>query len=68
MCCMRTTQEGNMAEDKLVQVGLRVPESWRDALTVWSETEHRSLNGQILLIIEKALAEAGRMPKKKAGK
>jgi hypothetical protein len=42
---------------------LRVDPAVHDALTRWAADEFRSVNAQIELVLRRALAEAGRMPK-----
>jgi hypothetical protein len=44
---------------------LRVNPDVYDALEKWAADEFRSVNGQLEWIIEKALKESGRTPKKK---
>jgi hypothetical protein len=48
------------------QVLLRVDPAVHDALTRWANDEFRSLNAQIEVVLRRALAEAGRMPKQAA--
>ena len=48
------------------QVLLRVDPAVHDALTRWANDELRSVNAQIEMLLRRALAEAGRMPKKTA--
>jgi hypothetical protein len=45
------------------QVLLRIDPAIHDALTRWAGDEFRSLNGQIEMILRRALNDAGRMPK-----
>ena len=45
---------------------LRVSPEIYEALEIWAADEFRSVNGQLEWAIEKALREAGRMPKKKS--
>ncbi|HEY7010587.1 MAG TPA: hypothetical protein VH395_16680, partial [Jatrophihabitantaceae bacterium] len=45
------------------QVLLRVDPAVHDALIRWAGDELRSLNAQIEVVLRRALAEAGRMPK-----
>lgn len=45
------------------QVLLRIDPAIHDALTRWANDEFRSLNGQIEMILRRALDDAGRMPK-----
>ncbi|HUH71909.1 MAG TPA: hypothetical protein VLZ05_25425 [Mycobacterium sp.] len=45
------------------QVLLRIDPAIHDALTRWANDEFRSLNGQIEMILRRALNDAGRMPK-----
>ena len=42
---------------------LRVDPAVHDALARWAADEFRSLNAQIELLLRRALADAGRMPK-----
>jgi hypothetical protein len=44
---------------------LRVSQEIYEALEAWASDEFRSVNGQLEWAIEKALKEAGRMPKKR---
>jgi hypothetical protein len=44
------------------QVLLRIDPAVHDALTRWASDEFRSVNGQIELILRRALSDAGRMP------
>ncbi|QGN56856.1 hypothetical protein [Nostocoides sp. HKS02] len=48
------------------QVLLRVDPAVHDALTRWANDEFRSVNAHIELVLRRALAEAGRMPKQAA--
>lgn len=54
-------RKGGRAERK--QVLLRLDPQVHDALTRWAGDELRSVNAQIELVIRRALAEAGRLPK-----
>lgn len=45
------------------QVLLRIDPSVHDALMRWANDELRSLNAQVEVLLRRALAEAGRMPK-----
>lgn len=45
------------------QVLLRIDPAVHDALTRWADDELRSVNGQIEMILRRALNDAGRMPK-----
>ncbi|HWF70963.1 MAG TPA: hypothetical protein VG187_15635 [Mycobacterium sp.] len=45
------------------QVLLRIDPAVHDALTRWANDELRSVNGQIEMILRRALNDAGRMPK-----
>ena len=45
------------------EVLLRVDPAVHDALARWAADELRSVNAQIELILRRALADAGRMPK-----
>jgi hypothetical protein len=44
---------------------LRIEQEQMDALEKWAADEFRSINGQILYILEQALVKDGRKPKKK---
>lgn len=44
---------------------LRIEQEQMDALEKWAEDEFRSINGQILYLLEQALIKSGRKPKKK---
>jgi len=48
------------------QVLLRVDPAVHDALMRWAADEFRSLNAHAELLLRRALAEAGRMPKQAA--
>jgi hypothetical protein len=48
------------------QVLLRVDPAVHDALTRWANDEFRSVNAQVEMVLRRALAEAGRMPKQAA--
>lgn len=48
----------------MVQIGLRVPESLRERLTAMARAEKRSLNSQVLLIVETALEAMDEGPAK----
>ena len=48
------------------QVLLRVDPAVHDALMRWAGDEFRSLNAHVELLLRRALAEAGRMPKQAA--
>ena len=45
---------------------LRMDPAVHDALARWAADEFRSLNAQIELLLRRALADAGRMPKQAA--
>jgi len=45
---------------------LRVNPEIYEALETWAANEFRSVNGQLEWVIEKALKETGRMPKKRS--
>ena len=45
------------------QVLLRVDPAVHDALTRWANDEFRSVNAQVEMLLRRALADAGRMPK-----
>ncbi|MBX2846097.1 MAG: hypothetical protein KTR13_07775 [Saprospiraceae bacterium] len=44
---------------------LRISPEMQKAIEKWASDEFRSINGQLEWIIDKALKEAGRNPKKK---
>jgi hypothetical protein len=46
------------------QVLLRLDPAVHDALVRWAGDEFRSVNAQIEIMLRRALADAGRMPKK----
>ncbi len=46
------------------QVLLRVDPAVHDALMRWADDELRSLNAQVEMLLRRALADAGRMPKR----
>jgi hypothetical protein len=48
------------------QVLLRIDPAVHDALMRWADDELRSVNAQIEVLLRRALAEAGRMPKQVA--
>jgi hypothetical protein len=48
------------------QVLLRVDPAVHDALIRWADDEFRSLNAQVEMLLRRALADAGRMPKQAA--
>jgi hypothetical protein len=45
------------------QVLLRLDPAVHDALMHWANDEFRSLNAQVEMVLRRALADAGRMPK-----
>jgi hypothetical protein len=45
------------------QVLLRVDPAVHDALIRWADDDLRSLNAQVEMLLRRALADAGRMPK-----
>ena len=45
------------------QVLLRVDPAVHDALTRWAGDEFRSLNAHVEMLLRRALADAGRMPR-----
>ena len=45
------------------QVLLRLDPAVHDALMRWANDEFRSLNAQVEMLLRRALADAGRMPK-----
>ena len=46
------------------QVLLRVDPAVHDALIRWANDEFRSVNAQVEMLLRRALADAGRMPRK----
>lgn len=44
---------------------LRIDEEQMEALEKWAADEFRSINGQILYLLDQALIKSGRKPKKK---
>ena len=48
------------------QVLLRIDPAVHDALIRWASDEFRSVNAQVEMLLRRALAEAGRMPKQAA--
>jgi len=46
------------------QVLLRIDPAVHDALARWADDEFRSVNAQIEMLLRRALADAGRMPKR----
>ncbi len=52
-----------MAQERK-QLLLRMDPSVHDALSKWAADELRSVNAQIEMLLRRALADAGRMPKK----
>jgi hypothetical protein len=48
------------------QVLLRVDPAVHDALMRWANDEFRSVNAQVEMLLRRALADAGRMPKQAA--
>ena len=46
------------------QVLLRLDPAVHDALVRWARDELRSVNAQVEILLRRALADAGRMPKK----
>ena len=59
-----------MAKDKdgVKSVVLRVDAGTMDALERWAADEFRSINGQLLWIINEALRKSKRLPPKNGGK
>ena len=49
--------------DKRKQVLVRIDPAVHDALAQWAADEFRSFNGQIEMLLRRALNDAGRMPK-----
>lgn len=52
-------------ENKNKSFVLRVDEEMMAAIEKWASDEFRSVNGQILYILDQALRKNGRIPKKK---
>jgi len=48
------------------QVLLRLDPAVHDALIRWANDEFRSVNAQVEMLLRRALADAGRMPKQAA--
>jgi hypothetical protein len=48
------------------QVLLRVDPAVHDALSRWANDEFRSVNAHVEMLLRRALADAGRMPKQAA--
>jgi len=48
------------------QVLLRVDPAVHDALVRWANDEFRSVNAQVEMLLRRALADAGRLPKQVA--
>ncbi|MGA8206501.1 MAG: hypothetical protein WB801_09130 [Candidatus Dormiibacterota bacterium] len=46
------------------QVLLRIDPKVHDALARWAADEFRSVNSQVEMVLRRALAEAGRMPRR----
>lgn len=49
--------------DARKQLPLRIDPAVHDALARWASEEFRSVNAQIEMLLRRALADAGRMPK-----
>ena len=49
--------------DERKQVLLRIDPAVHDALARWAADEFRSLNAHVEMLLRRALAEAGRMPR-----
>ena len=47
---------------------LRINEDMMEAVEKWAADEFRSVNGQLLYIIDQALSKSGRKPRKKKKK
>ncbi|MDR1594200.1 MAG: Arc family DNA-binding protein [Prevotellaceae bacterium] len=47
---------------------LRIDVNMMSAIEQWAEDEFRSVNGQILYLLEQALKKNGRLPDKKSNK
>lgn len=52
-------------ENKNKTFVLRIDEEQMEALEKWAADEFRSINGQILYLLDQALIKSGRKPKKK---
>lgn len=47
---------------------LRIDQATFEALRRWADEDLRSVNGQVEFLLRRALAEAGRLPKRTTGK
>ena len=52
-------------ENKNKSFVLRIDNQLMEAIEKWADDEFRSVNGQILYLLDQALKKAGRSPKKK---
>ena len=55
----------NAKENKNKSFVLRIDKDIMEAIEVWASDEFRSVNGQILYILDQALKKSGRLKKKK---
>ena len=53
---------------KTKSFALRINEDMMEAVEKWAADEFRSVNGQLLYIIDQALSKSGRKPRKKKKK
>jgi hypothetical protein len=51
-------------DNKIKTFVLRIDPELMEALEKWAADEFRSVNGQILFLIDQSLRKSGRMPKK----
>ena len=54
-------------ENKNKSFVLRIDQETMEAIEKWAADEFRSVNGQILYLLDQALRKDGRLPKKKKG-
>ncbi|MDR1102147.1 MAG: Arc family DNA-binding protein [Tannerella sp.] len=52
-------------ENKARNFALRIDSETMQAIEKWADDEFRSVNGQILYLLNQALKQSGRKPKKK---
>ena len=52
-------------ENKNKSFVLRIDNDAMEAIEKWANDEFRSVNGQILYLLDQALKKSGRLPKKK---
>ncbi|MDR2146634.1 MAG: Arc family DNA-binding protein [Tannerella sp.] len=53
-----------MSENKIKTFVLRIDTETMSAMEKWAADEFRSVNGQILYLLNEALKKSGRLPKK----